>query len=83
MLYGKHTTRGVRDRINVLIETNVLSSPSMLQALNSDDAATDVVLDAIVTFWRAERIQKGCAVCIPQQPEIDSKRLLMWRYGVD
>jgi predicted RNase H-like nuclease len=31
MLCGKDTTRGVRDRINVLIETNVLSSPSMLE----------------------------------------------------
>ena len=81
MLYGKHTTRGVRDRINVLMERNALSSPSMLQALNSGDAVTNDVLDALVAFWRAERIQEGCAVWIPQQPEIDSKGLRMeiWR----
>jgi len=81
MLYGKHTTRGVRDRIDVLMETNVVSSPSMPQALKSGGADTDDVLDALVACWTAERIQKGCAVCIPQQPEIDSKglRMEMWR----
>jgi predicted RNase H-like nuclease len=62
MLYGKHTPRGGRGRIDVLMETNVVSSPAMPQALKSGGVDTDDVLDALVACWTAERIQKGCAV---------------------
>jgi predicted RNase H-like nuclease len=82
MLYGKRTARGVRDRIDVLMNASVVSSPSTVEALKCGGVGMDDVLDALVACWTAERIHIGTAFCIPQQPTIDSNglRMEMWRW---
>ena len=81
MLYGKRTARGVRDRIDVLMNASVVSSPSTVEALKCGGVGMDDVLDALVACWTAERIHMGTAFCIPQQPTVDSNglRMEMWR----